>query len=79
VPEDLIEFDDVAPYLLGKDVRAVTNPAERSRISDFVARVRDGANGPPLLARLAIHGPLAWRDPDSVLQRILAFEHGLGA
>lgn len=78
VPDDLIEFDDVAPYLLGRDVGAAVNAAERSRVSDFVAKVRDEAQGPPLLARLAIRGPLAWRDPDAVLRSVLAFRRGLG-
>ncbi len=75
--DDLIEFDDVAPYLLGRDVGAAVNAAERGRVSGFVARVLDPAQGTPLLARLAIRGPLAWRDPDAVLQRLVAFQRGL--
>ena len=78
VPDDLTEFDDIAPYLLGRDVGSVVNVAERSWVSDFVARVRDPARGTSLLSRLALRGPLAWRNPDAVLQRILAFERGLG-
>jgi predicted nucleotidyltransferase len=41
VPDDLIEFDDIAPYLLGVDVQAVVNAAEHSRVSDFVAKILD--------------------------------------
>ena len=33
----------------------------------FTAKIRDDSQGPQLLARLAIRGPFAWRDPDAVL------------
>jgi predicted nucleotidyltransferase len=77
VPDDLTEFDDVAPYLLGRDVGAIVDPAERRRISDFVTMIDDEARGPRLLARMSILGPFAWRDPDGVVTRIRAFRRGM--
>lgn len=77
VPDDLKEYEDVAPYLLGRDVGAVVDPEERRRISDFVTTIDDEARGPALLARMSILGPPAWRDPDAVLERVRAFRRGL--
>jgi len=77
VPDDLTEYEDVAPYLLGRDVGAVVDPEERRRISDFVTTIDDEARGPGLLARMSILGPPAWRDPDAVLERIRAFQRGM--
>lgn len=77
VPDDLTEYADVAPYLLGRDVGAVVDSEERRRISDFVATIDDQARGPGLLARMSILGPPAWRDPDAVLERIRAFQRGM--
>jgi len=78
VPDDLTEFDDVGPFLLGRDVEAVVNAVERRRVLDFVAAIEDETRGPRLLQRLALRGPVAWRDPETVLQRVLAFRRGLG-
>jgi predicted nucleotidyltransferase len=77
VPDDLTEYEDVAPYLLGRDVGAVVDPEERRRISAFVNTIDDEARGPGLLARISILGPPAWRDPDAVLERIRAFRRGM--
>jgi predicted nucleotidyltransferase len=77
VPDELTEFEDVAPYLLGRDIGTVVNAEERDCLEGFVARVQDEALGPPLLARLARHGPPSWRDPDDVALRVLAFRRGL--
>jgi predicted nucleotidyltransferase len=77
VPDDLTEYDDVAPYLLGRDVGAVVNPEERRRISDFFTTLDDETRGPGFLARMSILGPPAWRDPDGVLERIRAFRRGV--
>jgi len=71
------EVEDVAPYLLGRDVGAVVDREERGRISDFVSAIDDEARGPRLLARMSILGPPAWRDPDAVLERIRAFRRGM--
>ena len=77
VPSEVTEFDDVGPFLLGRDVASIVNPEERRRISDFVAAIENEDRGPQLLQRLAIRGPVSWRDPDTVLQRILAFRRGI--
>jgi predicted nucleotidyltransferase len=77
VPDDLTEFENVAPYLLGRDVGAVVDPEERRRILDFIATIDDEARGPQLLARMSILGPFAWRDPDAVLERIRSFRRGM--
>jgi len=77
VPDDLTEFDDVAPFLLGRDVRATVDVEERRRISDFVALIDDEARAPRLVARMSILGPVAWRDPEEVLKRIRAFRRGV--
>jgi len=77
VPDDLTEFDDVSPYLLGRDVGAIVDLEERGRIMDFVTTINDEARGPQLLARMSILGPPAWRDPDAVLERLRAFRRGL--
>ena len=77
VPDDLTEYEDVAPYLLGRDVGAVVDPEERRSVMDFVTTINDEARGPQLLARMSILGPPAWRDPDAVLARIRAFRRGM--
>lgn len=77
VPDDLTEFEDVAPYLLGRDVSAVVNPDERQKVSDFIAMIEDESRGPRLVARMSILGPSAWRDPDVVFARIRAFRRGM--
>ncbi len=77
VPDDLTEYEDVAPYLLGRDVGAVVDLEERRRISDFFTMIHDEARGPGLLARMSILGPPAWRDPGAVLERIRAFRRGV--
>jgi len=77
VPDELTEYEDVAPFLLGRDVGAVVDPEERRRISAFVTTIDDEARGPALLARMSILGPPAWRDPDAVLERIRAFRRGM--
>jgi hypothetical protein len=77
VPEDLTEYEDIAPYLLGRDVGAVVDSDERRRISDFVTTIEDEALGRQILARLSILGPVAWRNPDAVLERIRAFQRGM--
>jgi predicted nucleotidyltransferase len=76
VPDDLTEYEDVAPYLLGRDIGKLVDPDERRRILDFVSQIDDEARGPGLLARMSILGPPAWRDPDAVLERIRAFRRG---
>jgi predicted nucleotidyltransferase len=78
VPDDVTEFDDVGPFLLGKDIAALANATERRWVRDFVATIEDEARGPRVLQRLATGGPVAWRDPDTVLQRLLVFRRGLG-
>lgn len=78
VPDDLTEYDDVGPFLLGRDVGAMVNAEERRRVLDFVAVVEDEARGPRILERLARLGPVVWRDPEDVLQRILVFRRGIG-
>jgi predicted nucleotidyltransferase len=77
VPDDLTEFDDVSPYLLGRDVGALVDLEERGRIMDFVTTIDDDARGPQVLARMSILGPPAWRDPDAVLERLRAFQRGM--
>ncbi len=78
VPDDLTEFDDVAPYLLGCDVGAIVDHHERRRLFDFLDTIEDDARGPRLVARMSILGPPAWRDPDTVIEKIRAFRRGLG-
>jgi predicted nucleotidyltransferase len=77
VPDDLTEYEDVAPYLLGRDIGKLVDLEERRRILDFVTKIDDEARGPGPLARMSILGPPAWRDPDAVLERIRAFRRGM--
>ena len=78
VPDDLTEFDDVAPYLLGCDVAAVVNPQERQKVLEFIDTIEHDTLGPRLVGRMSVLGPSAWRDPDGVFKRISAFRRGLG-
>lgn len=75
--DDAPEFDDVAPYILGRDVARVFNAEERSYILRFIATIHDDSRGTMMLARMAARGPVSWRDPDLVFQRLLAFERGM--
>ena len=77
VPQDLPEFDEVSPFLLGRDVGAIVDPDERRRISAFVSTAEDEGKGPALLARMSNQGPAALRDPDAVLLRLHAFRRGM--
>jgi predicted nucleotidyltransferase len=77
VPDDLTEYEDVSPYLLGRDVGEVVDPEARRRVVDFVTMINDEGRGLRTLLRMTTQGPPAWRDPDVVLARIRAFGRGL--
>ncbi len=77
VPDDLTEFDDTSPYLLGCDVGAIVDHHERRRLFDFLDTIEGDTHGLRLVARMSVLGPPAWRDPDIVIERIRAFRRGL--
>lgn len=78
VSDNITEYDDVAPFLLGRDLRTLINKVERQGVMDFLAAIGDEYQGPRLRQKISNLGPSAWRDPEAVLQRFAAFRQGLG-
>jgi len=72
-------FEQASAYLLGLDLRALVNDAERKGVEDFLARVRDERHPSATQGRMARLGPPSWnQDPDELLARVEAFVLGFG-
>lgn len=81
--EDVLDlglpYDDISPFLLGRDLSAIVIEPERRLIVKFVSKLRAAGDPAATQARMLAVAPSSWRkDPDELLSRITAFESGLG-
>jgi predicted nucleotidyltransferase len=69
-------FEDVSPFVLGKQLGALVDQAERSLAQSFLAAIEDPADHLATLHRMARLAPTGWKDPDQLRLRLLAFRRG---
>ena len=73
-----LDFESVSAFLLGRDVGAIVQEAEREIVDTFIARVRSEGDRAATQARMLQLGPRSWRrDPQVLESRLEAFERGL--
>lgn len=80
VMENIDWYEDVPPFLLGRDLGAVSGPSHRSAVEKFIARVGDDTTAAH--GRLQALSPTSWRNrEDGVVAKVEAFRRGfaLGA
>lgn len=71
-----MEFEDVSPFVLGKQLSALVDEAERSLVQSFLAAIEDPADPLATLHRMTRDAPAAWKDPVRLRQRLSAFCRG---
>lgn len=68
-----MEFEDVSPFVLGKQLGALVDAAERNLVKSFLAAIEDPADRLATLHRMAREAPAAWKDPERLRLRLGAF------
>ncbi len=71
-----LDFDDVSPFMLGKELAPLVDQAERGLVQDFLAATEDPSDRLFTLQRMARRAPAAWKDPERLHLRLLAFRRG---
>jgi predicted nucleotidyltransferase len=71
-----LDYEDVSPFTLGKQLGSLVDPTERSLVESFLGRVEDPADRLSTLYRMARRGPAGWKDPDELSRRLLALRRG---
>jgi len=71
-----MDFDDVSPFVLGKELGALVDEAERRLVQKFVAMIEDPEVRFSTLQRMAERAPAAWKDPARLRLRMIAFHRG---
>jgi predicted nucleotidyltransferase len=77
--EAKLTYEEVGPFLLGREISVIVNEAERERVEAWMraAATEEGPGG--LQPRLLAMGPAAWRrSPHDLLRSLDAFGRGLG-
>jgi predicted nucleotidyltransferase len=69
-------FEDVSPFVLGKELGPLVDPAERRLMQKFVATIEDPQDRHSSLHRMAERAPAAWKDPVRLRLRLIAFRRG---
>ncbi len=74
-----IHFEDVSPYLLGRDLGELVDTAERQEIQSFLALAKGEKDGGRTHLLMLQEAPIpAWREhPDEFRSALSAFEGGL--
>lgn len=76
VMEQGLSYDEVGPYVLGRDLAAIIKPSHRAVIDAFLAKVGDQYNAPH--AQMRRLGPASLRrDDDALAVRLEALRRGL--
>lgn len=70
-------FEDVGPFVLGKQRGGLVDHAERRLVQSFLTAIDDPADRLSTLHRMAQRGPAAWKNPDRLRLRFAAFRRGL--
>ncbi len=71
-----MDFEDVSPFVLGKELGALVDSAERRLVQKFVATLEDPEDRLSTLHRMAEGAPAAWKDAARLRLRLLAFRRG---
>lgn len=74
-----LDFEDVGPFVLGKQLGALVDGPERHLVQSFMAAVENTADRLTTLFRMARRAPVAWQEPDQLRLRLLAFRRGFEA
>ena len=71
-----LAYEEVSPFLLGRELASVVDDVERARARRFLAAIEDPADRLSTLTRMARLGPVGLREPEELLARITAFQRG---
>jgi predicted nucleotidyltransferase len=72
-----VKYEHASAYLLGHDLRALVNDAERQGVTRFIECVQNERHPSGTQARMARLGPSTWaQNPDELLARVKAFVLG---
>jgi predicted nucleotidyltransferase len=71
-----MDFEDVSPFVLGKQLGPLVDSAERRWVQKFFATIEDPQDRHSTLPRMSGHAPAAWKDPARLRLRLLAFRRG---
>jgi len=71
-----LAYEEVSPFLLGRELASVVDDVERARARRFLAAIEDPADRLSTLTRMARLGPVGLREPEELLSRITAFQRG---
>lgn len=71
-----MDFEDVSPFVLGKELGALVDSAERRLLQRFLATIEDPEDRLATLHRMARRAPAGWRDPAQLRLRVLALRRG---
>jgi len=74
-----IDFEDVSPFVLGKEIGALVDPAERRLLQKFFATIEDPEDQLSTLPRMAERASAAWKDPARLRLRLSALRRGFEA
>lgn len=69
--------DGYVPFVLGKQLGALVDEAERRLVQSLLVAIEDPADRLTTLHRMAHRAPAAWKDPERLRLRLSAFRHGL--
>lgn len=71
-----LAFEDVSPFVLGSQLRAVVDDPEKAVVSEFIEAAEDPGDKRQTIPRMAQRAPIAWKDPKELTKRIAAFRRG---
>ena len=71
-----LDFEDVSPFVLGKELGALVDSAERHLVQSFLSAIEDPEDRLSTLPRMAARAPAGWTDPGRLRMRLLAFRRG---
>jgi len=75
-----LTYEEVSPFLLGKEISAIVNAAEREAVQRFLGVVEDERDLRATQAQMVRLGPASWhRDPEQLIRRLSAFKQGFAA
>jgi hypothetical protein len=74
-----LDFEDVGPFLIGRQLGDLVDKRERSLVQSFLDRVEDPADRLSTLHRMVRRAPAGWKEADQMGARLLAFRHGFAS
>jgi predicted nucleotidyltransferase len=74
-----LDFEDVGPFLLGRQLGERVDEAERALVLSFLAVIEDPSDRLSTLQRMVRNAPAGWRSADSLALRLNAFRRGFEA